>query len=78
MRQTIYLIVNQKKVLRMSKTRSGAPSVQNGEYAIKLNVEVPDAAFRRFIPEATVVVPEKGLIPPAPIVTVSTPPEAQG
>lgn len=56
MKDVIYLVVNQKKVVRMN-TRY-LPALQSGEFMFELKVEVPDKFFQRVIPSATLLIPE--------------------
>lgn len=42
MKDTVYLIINPKKVDRMVKTSNAANSLYKNEIAVKLNVKVPD------------------------------------
>ncbi len=55
MRDTIYLVLNQRRVDRMTKQR--LPKLKGGEVAIKLKVTVDDSNFRTPLTEAHVQVP---------------------
>lgn len=60
MRDTIYLVLNQRRVDRMTKQR--LPKLKGGEVAIKLKVSVDDSNFRTPLAEAGLEIPEEMII----------------
>lgn len=71
MRDTCYLTLNSRGVVRMTKN---PPSSKAGEVAVKVNVVVPDEVFRTPTAEATIEVPEYAVIRPLVDVVVEDPP----
>lgn len=64
MKDSVFLIVAKKGVVRMSKR---APVLKGGEVSIRLAVSVPDGWFNMAVPKADVSLPE----PPFPEATVT-------
>ena len=56
MKDTIYLIVDRKKVDRMVKTKRSALSLYKDEIPIKLTIEVPDENWKKPFLEKTIIV----------------------
>lgn len=75
MKDSFFVIVNRARVVRIERTtgpgkrRKERPSsLHSDEYAIRLSITVPDAAFKaRPIPAATLDVPEPAVIQPPEI-----------
>lgn len=61
MQDTIYLIVRHNKISRLTKT---PPALSGYEVALKLNINVSDKFFERFIPETNISVPDEYVIEP--------------
>jgi len=70
MKDTIWLVANRRGVVRMLKRW---PSLDEGEVAMKLRVEVSDASYARPFAEATIVVDDEHVLRPAATVTVQPP-----
>lgn len=56
MKDTIYLIVDRKKVDRMVKTERAATSLYKDEIPVKVNIEVPDENWKKPFLEKNIVV----------------------
>lgn len=67
MRDIAYLTFNADGVTGMKKRH---PSLRQGEYAVAVEVRVPDEFFARGIPLAVVEIPEDAIIEPEVEVTV--------
>lgn len=65
MRDTIFLVFDQRGVRKMNKKY--LPALQSGEYMVQLNVRVPDEFFQRIIPTADLTIPEDYIIAAPPI-----------
>lgn len=61
MRDSAYLIINQDKIVAMRKQK---PQLSSGQVAVQVHVNLPDAYFKRFIPEATLEIPEAAVLRP--------------
>lgn len=61
MRDSCYLVFDRRGVRKMTKT---APDLSSGQYAVKVNVGVPDGLFDRTFPEVDIEVPEQAVIAP--------------
>lgn len=70
MKDTAYLILNKNGVVALRKTH---PNLSGGEAAVRLQVEIPDAVFRKFVPEATLSIGEEHVIHPEIAVAVLPP-----
>lgn len=62
MKVLCYLTFNRRGVLKVSK---GSPTLRNGEFAVRLRVEVPDSVFAPEFPDVSVAIPERSLIVPS-------------
>lgn len=71
MKSTVYLVFTRHGVDRLTK---GKPALSGEEYAIKLTVAVPDAAFQRFEPTANIEIPTDFVMTPKVDVVVDRPP----
>lgn len=60
MRDTVYLVLNSRRVDRMLRTR--LPKLKGGEVAVKLKVEVSDSNFRTPLATADLVIPNELII----------------
>jgi len=67
-----YLVVDKKKVRRVNTKER--PQVNPGEYAFKLNLDIPDAYFDRAIPQVNIKVSPDHLVT-APIETTTEAPQ---
>lgn len=85
MKDSAFLIFNNKGIIRMLKGNAGRPryasrqrpALAAGEYAVLVTVNVPDAVFKpQPTPEATITVPESGVVAPRVDVLVEVPPDA--
>ncbi len=61
MKDTVYLIFSSAGVHKMTKN---LPALHSGEYAVCLNMEVPDAYFKAAIPKAQLTLGEEQMITP--------------
>lgn len=60
-----YLIVHKKAWRALSgRLAAKVPALEAGEIAIKLNIKVPEAMFKRPQIQATVTIPENAVTPP--------------
>jgi hypothetical protein len=60
MKDAVYLVITRKGVKRLNTKLK--PFLSKDEYAIKLNVTVPDAYFDQAIPVANLTVSEGSLV----------------
>jgi hypothetical protein len=60
MKDTVYLVFNQRSVQRMTKQR--LPNLKGGEVAIKLTIKVDDSNFRTPLATAEIEVGEDQII----------------
>lgn len=60
MKDTIYLVLNQRRVDRMLHTR--LPKLKGGEVAVKVTVEVGDSNFRTPLARAELSIPDDLII----------------
>lgn len=70
MRLTTFLIFDRRKVIGVRKS---APNLSAGEYAVRLQIDVPDSLFKDVHPTATIGIPERAVF--TPTVEVVPPPE---
>lgn len=56
MRDTVYLVLNSRRVDRMLRTR--LPKLKGGEVAVKLAIEVDDSNFRTPLAVAELLIPD--------------------
>ena len=80
MKDRVYLIFNADGFVRAAKGgpkwHEQVPPLRSGERAVRLQVSVPDSAFRpQGAIQASIEVPEASLIEPPAVVEVSEPPE---
>ena len=61
MKDTVYLILNSRRVLRMSKEK---PSTKSGEVAVALRISVNDDYFAKIIPQVNVTLDGNSLVAP--------------
>lgn len=69
MKDTVYLVFSSAGVHKMSKN---PPPLHSGEYAVCLNIEVPDQYFNAAIPKANLTLGEEQMISPPVTLDVQT------
>ena len=75
MKDTCYLVIDERGVQALRKTR---PDLSSGQVAIRLHVNVSDRFFHRAIPTAELTVPDDFVIEPMIEVELETPPSEEG
>lgn len=70
MKTYVYLVMSRAGVVSMRKSK---PYLTSGQIAIKLDVEVSDKFFERFVPSATLKVADHQVIQPDIEVKVNDP-----
>ncbi len=58
MKDTVYLVFDESGIREMKKR---SPALKQGEYAVCLNFEVPDAIFEDRFPEVDIQIPEESV-----------------
>lgn len=75
MKDKVYLVVSQGGVHKMYK---GTPSLQPGQLAFRLNIEIPDEAFDQPFQNVNLTVGKDQLIKPPISVDVGDPEDEDG
>lgn len=81
MKTRVYLIFNARGFVRAAKGgvkwKERVPPLASGERAVRLEVTVPDSAFKpQGAIQANVTVPESSIIEPKAVVEATAPPDA--
>lgn len=71
MKDSVYLVMNRRGVTEMRKRK---PQLSSDEVAVRINVEISDHFFRRFIPDANLTIPDSYVMEPEIDVEVGDPP----
>lgn len=56
-----YLVFDERRILRASLKK---PKLHGGQFAIKVELKVPDTLFRNEPPVASLVIPERAVVMP--------------
>lgn len=67
MTTAVYIIMTKSGVVDMRKQ---IPKLNSGQVAVKINLEVSDLFFDRFVPEVNVSIPDHNVIQPDIEVTI--------
>lgn len=64
MKDSGYLVFNEKRLLRFKNLKGGSPKLDSGEFAIKINLEIPKDFFEKYLPIANIKVNEENILKP--------------